>query len=278
MEPVMKWAGGKRQILSTLKELLPLETLTGHTYYEPFVGGGSVFLSLSHDNAVINDSNPELVNVYEQIKKAPEQVIELLQEHAQRHSKNYYYEVRERDRTPNYLELPAVERAARTIYLNRTCFNGLYRVNRNGHFNVPIGSYISPQIVRERQIREISEYLNNNNIQILCGDFEDAVVNAQAGDVVYFDPPYDYDDCSEGFVEYTANHFSRADLKRLSELCDKLLERGCYVLISNNDTEYVRKCFSSDNYKHIHLLGRRIINNLSAKSRGVDEVIIIGKI
>lgn len=278
MEPVMKWAGGKRQILSKLKELLPPEALLGRTYYEPFVGGGSVFLSLAHNKAVVNDSNPELVNVYKQIKDNPNQIIALLQEHATKHCKEYFYEVRAWDRDSDYLELPADVRAARTIYLNRTCFNGLYRVNRSGYFNVPIGSYISPQIIRESQIREISDYLNNNDITILCGDFEDAVSNVKSGDVVYFDPPYDYDDdCSEGFVRYTANQFSRNDLKRLSELCDKLVALGCYVIISNNDTECVQKYFPSDKYDHIHILGRRMINNLSAKRHGVNEVIIIGK-
>jgi DNA adenine methylase len=277
MEPVMKWAGGKRQILSLLKELLPPEALMGHTYYEPFVGGGSVLLSLAHTDAVVNDSNPELVNVYQQIKDNPNHIVELLQEHNARHCKNYYYEVRAWDRLPNYPDLPADVRAARTIYLNRTCFNGLYRVNRNGYFNVPIGSYVKPQIVREAQIREISNYLNNNNIQIICGDFENAVADIQPGDVVYFDPPYDYDDdCSEGFVRYTANQFSRDDLRRLAELCDNLVALGCYVLISNNDTECVQRYFPTDRYDHIHILGRRMINNLSTKRHGVNEVIIIG--
>lgn len=278
MEPVMKWAGGKRQILARLKELLSPEVLSGGTYYEPFVGGGSVFLSLAPNQAVINDSNPELVNVYKQIKANPNEIIRLLCGHATKHCKEYFYEVRSWDRASNYLELPADVRAARTVYLNRTCFNGLYRVNRSGYFNVPIGSYVSPQIIRESQIREISNYLNNNDIAILCGDFEDAVCDAQPGDVVYFDPPYDYDDDgAEGFVRYTANQFSRDDLKRLAELCHKLVERGCYVIISNNDTEYVRKCFPTNKYEHIHILGRRMINNLSAKRHGVNEVIIIGK-
>ena len=277
MEPVMKWAGGKRQILSVLKDLLSAKTSDKNTYYEPFVGGGSVFLSLALDHAVVNDTNPELVNVYNQIKTAPDQVINLLKEHAEHHCKEYYYEVRGWDRLPNYLELPPVVRAARTIYLNRTCFNGLYRVNRKGYFNVPIGSYVSPQIVRELQIKEISNYLNENDIQILCGDFEHALNGVKAGDVIYFDPPYDYDDCSEGFARYTATQFSRKDLKRLSELCDKLVDMGCYVFISNNNTEHVREFFPIDRYEHVHILGRRMINNLSSKRRGVDEVIIIGK-
>lgn len=277
MEPVMKWAGGKRQILSYLKQIIPSDVLAGHTYYEPFVGGGSVFLSLAHDRAVVNDSNPELVNVYVQMRDNPDEIIELLKEHKKRHCRDYYYEIRDWDRDEHFYERDAIVRAARTIYLNRTCFNGLYRVNRSGYFNVPLGSYTSPQIVRELQIKEISEYLNNNDIQILCGDFEEAVANAKQGDVVYLDPPYDYDDdCAEGFVRYTADQFSREELYRLGTVCDNLLERGCYIVISNNDTECVREVFSLDKYVHFPILGRRMINNTSEKRHGVDEVIILG--
>ena len=278
MEPVMKWAGGKRQILSQLKELMPSELLEGHTYYEPFVGGGSVFMALAHNRVVINDSNAELINVYEQIKVAPDQIVVLLKEHERLHSKEYYYSVREWDRQSSFSSLSAVERAARTIYLNRTCFNGLYRVNRRGHFNVPLGSYKSPQIVRENQIREVSNYLNSNDICIRCGDFEKAVAEAQAGDVVYFDPPYDYDDdTSEGFVRYTADQFSRETLVRLEALCDYLISKGCHVIVSNNDTPFVNEVFSPKKYDYIRIIGRRMINNMSDKRRGVDEVILVGR-
>lgn len=278
MEPVMKWAGGKRQIISKLKEIIPPETLAGHTYFEPFVGGGSVFMALAHTHAVVNDCNPELINVYEQIKTNPDEIIRLLEEHNRNHCKEYYYRVREWDRRDDYNLLPAVAKAARTIYLNRTCFNGLYRVNRSGYFNVPLGSYVSPQIVREPQIREISAYLNQNDVRILCGDFEAAVQDAKPGDVVYFDPPYDYDDdTAEGFVRYTADQFSRDTLLRLGALCDRLVDLGCYVVISNNDTEFVNKVFSPDKYKYIRILGRRMINNTSEKRHGVNEVILIGR-
>ena len=278
MEPVMKWAGGKRQILSQLKELMPPELLEGHTYYEPFVGGGSVFMALAHNRAVINDSNAELINVYEQIKETPDRIITLLEEHARLHCKEHYYSVREWDRQEGFSSLSAVERAARTIYLNRTCFNGLYRVNRSGYFNVPLGSYVSPQIVRENQIREVSDYLNSNDIRIRCGDFEKSVTEAQAGDVIYFDPPYDYDDdISEGFVRYTADQFSRETLERLGVLCDSLVNKGCHVIISNNDTAFVNEVFSPEKYEYIRILGRRMINNMSDKRHGVNEVILVGR-
>lgn len=277
MEPVMKWAGGKRQILSQLKELMPPELLEGHTFYEPFVGGGSVFIALAHDRTVINDCNAELINVYEQIKAEPEQLIALLKEHESLHCKEHYYSVREWDRQLNYSSLSGVERAARTVYLNRTCFNGLYRVNSKGYFNVPIGSYVSPQIVREKQIREVSNYLNNNDVVIRCGDFESAVTEAQAGDIVYFDPPYDYDDTTNGFVNYTAEQFPREALERLGALCDSLVNKGCHVIISNNDTPFVNKVFPSERYEYIRILGRRIINSTSEKRHGVNEVILVGK-
>ena len=164
MEPVLKWAGGKRQILEELHAVIPEERLINHTLYEPFVGGGSVFLSYAHNHVVINDSNKELINTYRQIKSHPLEVIDLLKEHEANHSKEYYYFIRNLERTSDYKKLSVVEKAARTIYLNRTCFNGLYRVNREGFFNVPIGNYKNPQIVREKQILEMSGYLKNNRV------------------------------------------------------------------------------------------------------------------
>ncbi len=278
MEPVMKWAGGKRQILRQLNEVLrPL--LNNNTYFEPFVGGGSVFLSLEYNHVVINDSNNELINVYNQIRDNPEGLIELLQVHAQNHNRDYFYAVRSWDHDARYGNLTNIQKAARTVYLNRTCFNGLYRVNRDGFFNVPLGSYATPLIDRTTQINAMHRYLANNDIQILNMDFASSVDNAVAGDVVYFDPPYDYpdNDANEGFIRYTAEQFDRDDLTRLSAVCDDLVNRGCTVVISNNDTEFVRQCFPIERYNYIQILGRRMINNLSYKRNGVSEVIIVGR-
>lgn len=278
MEPVLKWAGGKRQIIRKICELIPDNLLEGHTLYEPFVGGGSVFLALEHKKVVINDLNEELINVYEQIRDDPEKLLLLLKRHSTLHNKRYYYEIRDMDREPSrFAKLSALERAARTIYLNRTCFNGLYRVNGDGEFNVPIGSYTSPNIIREEQIRLISKYLSTANVAMRCGDFSTAVLDAKAGDVVYFDPPYDYDDdYKEGFSRYNANHFLHKDLIRLRDVMVGLIERGCYVFMSNNDTSFVNSIFD-ERFKFVRFLGRRMINNTSDKRSGVNEVIVIGK-
>ena len=277
MEPVLKWAGGKRQILEELHAVIPEEHLVNHTLYEPFVGGGSVFLSFAHNKVVINDSNKELINTYRQIKNHPLELIELLKEHELKHNKEYFYYIRNIERTPDYKKMSAIEKAARTIYLNRTCFNGLYRVNREGYFNVPIGNYKKPQIVREKQILEMSHYLKKNKVVFRTGDFADSVFDAKAGDVIYCDPPYDYeDDGKEGFVRYTADQFSRNELIRLGKMCDELVNIGCHVIISNNDTELVRTVFSNDYYIYTTINGRRMINNTSQKRAGVKEVIIYG--
>lgn len=277
MEPVLKWAGGKRQILEELHTVIPIEILKDHTLYEPFVGGGSVFLSYEHNKVVINDSNKELINTYRQIKNHPAELILLLEQHEANHNKEYYYYIRNLERTPEYKKMSAVEKAGRTIYLNRTCFNGLYRVNREGYFNVPIGNYKHPQIVREKQINEMSAYLKRNKVVFRIGDFTDSVSDAQPGDVVYCDPPYDYeDDGKEGFVRYTAEQFTKNDLVRLGKMCNELVELGCHVIISNNDTIDVRNVFSEDFYKFIEIKGRRMINNTSKKRNGVKEVIIYG--
>ena len=277
MEPVLKWAGGKRQILKSLHSIISPKDLVGHTLYEPFVGGGSVFLSFEHSDVVINDSNKELINTYKQIKLHPQKLIGLLEKYNENHCKEFYYAVRDEERKDSFRDVSEIERAARTIYLNRTCFNGLYRVNRNGFFNVPIGSYVKPQIVRAEQIIAMSQYLRQNHIVIRLGDFEESVFDCKPGDIVYCDPPYDYDNNKDGFIRYTAERFFEDDLVRLGRMCEDLLNKGCVVIISNNDTPSVRRVFSDERFEFRNIQGRRMINNTSNKRKGVKEVIIYGK-
>lgn len=274
MEPILKWAGGKRQLLPELKKYITPELLKGHSLIEPFVGGGSVFLSMEHDSVIINDYNSELINVYKRIKHNPFRLIEKLELYKKNHSKEFYYKIRELDRLPDYDKMSAIDKAARTIYLNRTCFNGLYRVNSNGFFNVPIGRYSNPDIVQKDKIVSIHNYLYQKNITIICGDFEKSVERAIPGDVVYFDPPYDFEET--GFTEYTANSFSRKDLIRMKELCDKLVTSGCTVIISNNDTEYVNSLFSDRKYIINHVSAKRMINSNASNRNEFMEVIIVG--
>lgn len=179
LKPILKWAGGKTQILPEITKVIKKYKLNGHRYFEPFVGAGSVFMQLAHDNISINDYNEELINIYIQIKDNPQQLIELLKEHEQKHSKEYFYAVRSWDRSDELKKKNNLERAARTIYLNRTCYNGLYRVNANGEFNVPYGRYKKPNIVQEEKIKELNKYLNSADLTITCGDFEQAVTFAK---------------------------------------------------------------------------------------------------
>jgi DNA adenine methylase len=277
MEPVLKWAGGKRQLLSQLRNFVPIdEILNGNNcYYEPFVGGGSLCLSLELPNVVINDLNPEIVNVYEQILRNPDRLIAKLKAHKLNHSAEYYYKVREMDRLPSYSRLSPISKAARIIYLNRTCYNGLYRVNNKGQFNVPMGKYVNPDIVMESRIRQISEYLNTNNVIITNQDFSAAVQNAVAGDFIYFDPPYDYE--KAGFTLYMQGGFSHNDTTRLKILCDELIGRGCIVMISNNETKFVTELFNDPRYVIYRVDANRSINSKGDKRRDAKEVIIYGR-
>lgn len=279
MKPFLKWAGGKRQLLPYIKNYINENALDGVRFYEPFIGGGSLFFHLQHGNSVINDFNGEIVNCYKVIKRAPHKLIEQLKIHENNHSKEYFYQIRSLDRNGKLEKMSDIEKAARTIYLNRTCYNGLYRVNRLGQFNTPIGRYVNPLICDEENILEISRFLKRNRTIIRCCDFVEAVNDANDGDWVYFDPPYDYE--NSGFVGYVKEGFSHADLLRLKLTCDELIARGCQVLLSNNDTKFVRETFSSDNYEIVYetkiIKANRNINSKASKREKVDEVLIHGK-
>ncbi len=276
MEPILKWAGGKRNLLPILTTLIDTSGFDSekNRYFEPFIGGGALCFNESFPRSTINDYNEELINVYRQIKKSPLEVIELLKEHASLHSKKHYLKVREMDRDCDYAMLDGVVRAARIIYLNRTCYNGLYRVNKNGHFNVPMGKYKNPEIVMEERILSLSKYLRKKGVSILQGDFEKAVRCAKAGDLIYFDPPYDYEE--SGFSTYTAKGFGRDDLKRLKCVSDRLVEKGCIVLISNNETGYVKELFATPFYTTHKVQASRFISCDGKRRNKVNEVIIYG--
>lgn len=281
MKPFLKWAGGKRQIIPQIKKYISNDTLSKNAkYYEPFLGGGSLFFDLARPNSIVNDLNSEIVNVYEVIRDHPIGLINMLKNHQKNDSDEYYYKIRDLDKAANFHKMGKVKKAARTIYLNRTCFNGLFRVNKDGHFNTPRGKYDNPLICDEANILEISKFLKENNIIILNEDFVNACPDACEGDYVYFDPPYDYEN-EDGFVSYNAQGFTRRDLERLKEFCDELIEKGCHVLISNNDTTFVRRTFSGSQYKIVYEIKQVSANrniNSSGKKRAtkVKEVLIYG--
>lgn len=275
MKPIFKWAGGKRKLLPLIKEVIDIDSLKEHTLYEPFVGGGALFLDLENDVVHINDLNSELINAYIQIKENPKKLIRLLRKFAKKHSKEFYYQMRNYDRKKSFSRLSNVTKAARTIYLNRTCYNGLYRVNSNGKFNVPFGNYKNPDIILEEKILALSEYLNKVSATITNLDFEMAIVDAKENDLIYFDPPYDYE--NNGFTSYTSNGFTREDLVRLKKVCDELIKRGCKVIISNNDTTYVNELFDDPKYVIKHVVTRWTISCDGKNRKEIKEVIIYAK-
>jgi DNA adenine methylase len=269
-QPFLKWAGGKRQLLPEIRKYIPKKI---STYYEPFIGAGAVLFDLQPKRAVINDVNLELVNTYLQIQgETIDDLIADLQKHE--NIPEYFYEIRDLDRKPEYLELTPIQRASRLIYLNKTCFNGLFRVNSQGQFNVPFGKYKNPNIVNEIVLRAAHHYLSTNDIQILNGDFADAVANARRGDFVYLDPPYDPVSDTSSFTGYSLDGFGRAEQERLRDLYLDLHERGCKVLLSNSATDFIKDLYDHNDF-HIEIVGAtRSINSVATKRGKIDEVLV----
>lgn len=268
--PVFKWGGGKRQLLDDILPKIPPYT----RYYEPFIGGAAVLLGLKPEYAVINDFNKELVNAYKVIRDYPEELIYLLKLHRDKNSIEYFYEVRAWDRDKdNYEQLSNIEKAARTIYLNRTCFNGLYRVNRQGFFNTPCGKYKKPEIVNEDRIRAIHEYLSTNRIQIRCGDYKDALKHIRAGAFVYFDPPYmPPENGDETFTQYTVDGFDEEKQRELKEICDMLTQKGVKFMLSNSCCSFIKELYKD---YHIEIVqARRNVSADGGKRILIDEVLV----
>ncbi|RSJ21641.1 DNA adenine methylase [Streptococcus intermedius] len=269
LQPFTKWTGGKRQLLGKLISYMPE---TYNRYFEPFVGGGALFFDLAPEKAVINDLNEELINAYYQIKENPSSLIDLLLEHKENNSKDYYLELRAADRDGRISRMTGVERAARILYMLRVDFNGLYRVNSKNQFNVPYGRYKNPKIVDVDLIHQISSYLNENDIEILQTDFADAVVEAQTGDFVYFDPPYIPLNETSSFTSYTHEGFSYEEQVRLRNTFKELTDRGVYVMLSNSSSSLVEELYQGFN---IHFVEAQRTNGAKSSSRGkISEIIV----
>lgn len=277
VQPFLKWAGGKRQLLANLRQFYPA---TFKRYYEPFVGAGAVFMDIQPQHLTINDFNNELINAYLVIQNDVDHLIALLKTHAANNSKEYFYKIRELDRNGTIDEMDPAERAARLIYLNKTCYNGLYRVNSKGQFNVPFGNYKNPNIVNEPILNAVSLYLNKNRetIDILNGDFEAACAQANEGDFVYFDPPYaPVASIKQSFVSYTLNGFGEMEQKRLRDLFVRLDKKGCFVMLSNADVPSIRNLYR-DYAETTYVVGAtRAINSKSSGRGKVNEVIITNR-
>ena len=269
LSPILKWVGGKRQLLS---EIIPLIDESCDNYVEPFIGGGAVLFRLQPKKAIINDYNTELINVYRTVRDDLDGLVALLKEHEKYNSSDYYYEVRALDRTPDFDKMSNLEKAARIIYLNKTCYNGLYRVNSLGQFNSPYGRYKNPNIVNEVVLRAISKYLNRNEISIRSGDYKDVLNDIEKNSYVYLDPPYMPISSSSSFTGYTEGGFGYDKQVELKEECDKLNSKGVHFLQSNSDCEEIRELYKDYRIKVVK--AKRAINS-DAKKRGqINEVLI----
>lgn len=271
MSPVVKWAGGKRQILEKLKANLPEKF---NNYFEPFIGGGALLFDLAPKNATINDVNQELLAIYTCLKddELYRLMLEELDKHEKNHSEEYYYHVREWDRDPRFELEPLWKRAARAIYLNKSCFNGLYRVNAKGYFNVPSAKKEHVVTYSKANMEEIHEYFKDDNVTILSGDFVEATRNAHEGDFVYFDPPYDSWEDKESFTAYSKFDFNKDDQRRLADCFKDLTNRGVKCMLSNHNTAYINELYNGFNIQIIK--AKRMINANAAGRGAVEEVII----
>lgn len=266
--PVVKWVGGKRQLLDRLIPLLPKNYTT---YCEPFIGGGALLFSLQPQNAIINDINNELIGVYNAIKYDVDSLIARLAKFE--NTKECFYDVRSWDRDADlYNQLTDIDKAARVIFLNKTCYNGLYRVNSAGEFNTPFGRYKNPNIVNESTLRAVHEYFNTARITILNGSYVDAVRNLPEHSFVYFDPPYDPISVTASFTGYNASGFNRSNQTALSECCRELDAVGIKFMLSNSDTRFIRGLY--DGFNITTVPAKRAINSVGSKRGAVNEVVI----
>lgn len=265
--PFLKWVGGKRQLMPAITKMMPKKFTN---YYEPFVGGGAVLFHTQPKKAVINDLNEDLINVYKIIKDKPEELIANLKTH--KNKSEYFYDIRILDRTVGFENLSNIKKASRVIYLNKTCYNGLYRVNNSGEFNSPFGRYKNPNIVNDITIRAVSKYLNDNKIQILNTDYEEVLENAEKGSFVYFDPPYHPVSKSSNFTGYIQGGFDMYDQIRLRDLCIKLDKKGIKFMLSNSAVQLIEDTYKEFNITYVK--SNRSINSNGKKRGEVDEVII----
>ncbi len=266
--PVLKWVGGKRQLLDTLIPLLPPRITT---YCEPFVGGGALLFALQPNTAYVNDINVDLIRVYNVIKNDVEFLITALQDY--KNEADFFYAVRDWDRDKErYSSLSDVQKAARILYLNKTCYNGLFRVNNAGEFNSPFGNYRNPNIVNAPTLRAVNSYFNTATVHITSLDYAEVLKTLPKGTFVYLDPPYDPVSDTSSFTGYSKGGFNRDDQIRLRECCDDLNTRGLKFMLSNSATDFIKEQYSA---YHITIVqAKRAINSDSTKRGEVDEVVV----
>ncbi len=274
LSPFVKWAGGKG---SLLRYLLPHVPLHLNNYYEPFLGGGAFFLGIcsrnTDFNACLSDINTELINSYKVVKEAPEELIRLLSRFqieydASVNKSEFYY--KKRDWRPTDL----FESAARLIFLNKTCYNGLYRVNSRGEFNVPFGSYKRPRILNAENIRAVSKALRDTKTELRSVDYKIALSRCAMNDFVYLDPPYQPKSKTSSFTDYTPGGFSERDQEELADEFAELVDRGCAVLLSNSDTSLTRRLYKEFDARRVSV--NRPISCVGTRRTGYRELIVLG--
>lgn len=266
--PVVKWAGGKRQLLHAIVPLIPSRI---SLYCEPFAGGAAVLFALHPQKAVVNDLNRELVAVYQVIRDDVDALVADLGRHE--NSPEYFYALRNLDRDPEaFAALSPVEKASRLLYLNRTCYNGLYRVNAAGQFNTPYGRYRNPDIVNEAGLRAVSDYFNSADVRLESRDFAEVLDSLPKSSFVYLDPPYDPLSRTSSFTSYSSGGFGREEQVRLKECCDALTRRGIRFLLSNSATPFILDLYNE--YRIMQVDARRAVNSVAGGRGAVREVLV----
>ena len=273
--PFLKWAGGKTSLVPELLRHVPSHL---SNYYEPFLGGGAFFFALfataKNFNAVLSDANAELIDAYKIVRDKPDELIQVLSKlqaeyHQSSEKSGYYYEKR------SWRPSSRVESVARLIFLNKTCYNGLYRVNSLGEFNVPFGRYKNPKILDEDNLRAVSRALRETNAQLECSDYKSAVSNCGKDDFVYLDPPYQPKSKTSSFTDYTPSGFSERDQVELAEEFKRLIDRGCSVLLSNSETPLTSRLYTG--YNTMSVAVNRPINRVGSGRIGYKELIVFGE-
>jgi DNA adenine methylase len=259
--PFLKWAGGKGELLGRIQERLPRSF---NTYWEPFIGGGALFFRVPAESAIISDANEELINCYLAVRNNLPELISYLKKHVVK--KEYFLTLR---KTQPW-ELDPIARAARLIYLNKTCFNGLYRVNQRGEFNVPFGDYENPRIFDQEVLEADSAKLQR--AEVLCRDFRHLLYKAQPGDFVYFDPPYVPLSATSSFTAYSDSPFDEREQRSLYRVFTALNERGCHVMLSNSDSPKITSLYKKFKIESVQV--SRAINSRADRRGKISELII----
>ncbi len=266
--PVVKWVGGKRQLLDDLTPLFPKRITS---YCEPFLGGGAVLFKLQPNIAYVNDINSELIQMYEVIRDNVDELIMALGSHP--NEEEHFYSVRDWDRNKEqYARLTKVQKAARIIYLNKTCYNGLFRVNNAGEFNTPFGHYKNPNIVNGPTLKAVSAYFQKAQLTFTSVDYSKTLSNVEKGTFVYLDPPYDPVSDTANFTGYARGGFDRSEQIRLQQCCDELNRRGIKFMLSNSATDFIKKQYAAYNITIVK--AKRAVNSNAAKRGQIDEVVI----